>query len=103
MKKALLKDLDGTFLGSIGAVIPQSEYEWDGDPRRGLGDYRIPKEMVTTLTGTRILYDSLAPNKGNIFYYFMLSGRLLRNISEILRYFMVTTVKIPIFIFLLFS
>ena len=47
MKKALFKDLDGSFLGHVGAVIPQSEYEWGTNPSRGLGDYRIPKEMVT--------------------------------------------------------
>ena len=64
MKKALFKDMDGTFLGAVGAVIPQSEYEWGGDPRRGLGDYRIPKEMVTRLDGSRIPYSTLAPNKG---------------------------------------
>ncbi|WAR05573.1 PKHL1-like protein, partial [Mya arenaria] len=64
--KALFKDLDGTFLGHIGSVIPQSEYEWDGDSRRGLGDYRIPKEMVTTLDGKRIPVKDIAPNKGVI-------------------------------------
>lgn len=63
-KKALFKDLDGSFLGHVGSVISHSEYEWNGDPRRGLGDYRIPKEMVTMLDGTRIPYDVLAPNKG---------------------------------------
>jgi hypothetical protein len=65
LKKAMFKDLDGTFLGHVGTVIPQSEYEWGGDPRRGLGDYRIPKEMVTTLDGVRIPYNTIAPNKGN--------------------------------------
>lgn len=64
LKKALFKDLDGTFLGHVGSVIPQSEFEWNGDDRRGLGDYRIPKEMVTDENGNRIPYDTLAPNKG---------------------------------------
>ncbi|XP_052286416.1 fibrocystin-L-like [Dreissena polymorpha] len=64
LKKALFKDLDGTFLGSVGSVISQSEFEWNGDPRRGLGDYRIPKEMVTRLDGSRIPYDLMMPNKG---------------------------------------
>ncbi|XP_060603397.1 fibrocystin-L-like isoform X3 [Ruditapes philippinarum] len=66
LKKAMYKDLDGTFLGHVGTVIPQSEYEWGGDPRRGLGDYRIPKEMVTTVDGTRIPYNDIAPYKGII-------------------------------------
>lgn len=77
MKKALIKDLDGTFIGHVGDVIPQSEFEWGGDPRRGLGDYRIPKEMVTRLDGSRIAYDVMMPNKGRthkiqkyIFYRF---------------------------------
>lgn len=65
-KKVLFKDLDGTFLGHVGAVIPESEFEWNGDPRRGLGDYRIPKEMVTELDGTRIPYRTLAPHLGVI-------------------------------------
>ena len=54
LKKALIKDLDGSLLGEEGAVIPQSEFEWNGDPRRGLGDYRIPKSLLTTVSGIRI-------------------------------------------------
>ncbi|KPP78019.1 fibrocystin-L-like, partial [Scleropages formosus] len=65
-KKALLKDLDGSFLGSVGAVVPQSEFEWNGDKRRGLGDYRIPKVMLTYLNGSRIPVNQIAPNKGVI-------------------------------------
>ncbi|XP_072104046.1 PKHD1 like 1, tandem duplicate 1 [Mobula birostris] len=65
-KKALLKDLDGSFLGGVGAVIPQSEYEWNGDKRRGLGDYRIPKVLLTYLNGSRIPVSQVAPQKGII-------------------------------------
>ncbi|XP_040908783.1 LOW QUALITY PROTEIN: PKHD1 like 1, tandem duplicate 1 [Toxotes jaculatrix] len=65
-KKSLLTDLDGSFLGAVGAVVPQSEYEWGGDPRRGLGDYRIPKVMLTFLNGSRIPVDQIAPHKGVI-------------------------------------
>lgn len=64
-KKSLLNDLDGSFLGAVGAVVPQSEYEWGGAPRRGLGDYRIPKVMLTALNGSRIPVNQIAPNKGN--------------------------------------
>lgn len=63
-KKTLLKDLDGSFLGAVGTVVPQSEYEWDGDPRRGLGDYRLPKVMTTALNGSRIPVEQVAPHKG---------------------------------------
>ncbi|XP_056153970.1 fibrocystin-L-like [Lampris incognitus] len=65
-KKSLIKDLDGSLLGAVGAVVPQSEYEWGGDPRRGLGDYRIPKVMLTYLNGSRIPVDKIAPHKGVI-------------------------------------
>ncbi|KAK2830693.1 hypothetical protein Q5P01_018624 [Channa striata] len=65
-KKTLLKDSDGSFLGAVGAVVPQSEFEWGGDPRRGLGDYRIPKVMLTSLNGSRIPVNQIAPNKGVI-------------------------------------
>ncbi|KAM3858592.1 fibrocystin-L-like [Diretmus argenteus] len=65
-KKSLLKDLDGSFLGAVGSVVPQSEFEWGGDSRRGLGDYRIPKVMLTYLNGSRIPVDQIAPRKGVI-------------------------------------
>uniref|UniRef100_A0A673FZ74 Fibrocystin-L-like n=1 Tax=Sinocyclocheilus rhinocerous TaxID=307959 RepID=A0A673FZ74_9TELE len=65
-KKTMLKDLDGSFLGAVGAVVPQSEYEWNGDPRHGLGDYRIPKVMLTSLNGSRIPMNQIAPYKGVI-------------------------------------
>ncbi|KAM3928399.1 fibrocystin-L-like [Leptodactylus fuscus] len=65
-RKTLLKDLDGSFLGNIGAVVPQSEYQWNGDTRYGLGDYRIPKVMLTALNGSRIPVSQVAPNKGII-------------------------------------
>ncbi|RNA02258.1 fibrocystin-L isoform X1 [Brachionus plicatilis] len=53
MKKALLNDLDGSFLGEPGTVIPQSEFEW-GSQKRGLGDFRIPKEMLAAPNGSMI-------------------------------------------------
>lgn len=64
-KKTLLIDTDGSFLGAVGAVVPQAEYEWDGNPRRGLGDYRIPKVMLTFPNGSRIPVNQIAPYKGN--------------------------------------
>ncbi len=65
MKKVLIKDLDGTFFASgVGDVISQSAFEWDGDPARGLGDYRIPKTLLTYLNGSRIPINTIAPNKG---------------------------------------
>ena len=40
LKQSLLVDKDGSFLGKPGAILPEAEFEWDGDKRRGLGDYR---------------------------------------------------------------
>lgn len=45
LKKNLITDEDGSFLGKPGAVIAQSEFEW-GSQQRGLGEFRIPKEML---------------------------------------------------------
>ena len=70
LKKVMIKDLDGSFVGQKGAVISQSEYEWDGDRRRGLGDYRIPKEMLTAPDGTRLNVSVIAPNKGMCLGFF---------------------------------
>ncbi len=64
LKKMIVSDLDGSLLGAPGTVLPESEWQWDGDRRRGLGDYRIPVTMVTTTTGDRIPVEDIAPNKG---------------------------------------
>lgn len=63
-KKSMIKDMDGSFLGAVGTVIPFSEYQWNGDPRHGVGDYRIPIVMLTYLNGSRIPVANIAPNKG---------------------------------------
>lgn len=53
LKKNLLNDLDGSFLGQKGTVISQSEFEW-GSQQRGLGDFRIPKEALAMPNGSMI-------------------------------------------------
>ncbi|KFO35224.1 Fibrocystin-L [Fukomys damarensis] len=65
-RKSFLKDLDGSFLGNSGSVIPQAEYEWNGNSQLGIGDYRIPKVMLTFLNGSRIPVTEKAPYKGII-------------------------------------
>ncbi|XP_073535878.1 fibrocystin-L [Phyllobates terribilis] len=65
-RKTLLKDLDGSFLGMICDVVSQSEFQWDGNTKYGLGDYRIPKVMLTYLNGSRIPVSQVAPYKGII-------------------------------------
>jgi hypothetical protein len=66
LKKILIKDLDGslTQTNTSSTIISQSEFEWNGDRRRGLGDYRIPRTMLATPTGNMIPTDSIYPNKG---------------------------------------
>ncbi|XP_076825620.1 fibrocystin-L-like isoform X2 [Clavelina lepadiformis] len=65
MKNVLIKDFDGGLIGGTGGtVLPQAEYEWDGDPRRGLGDYRIPKALLTTSSGDRIDVDDIIDVRG---------------------------------------
>ena len=64
MKKALIWDTDGSFKGSAGSIIPDSAFEWDGSPARGLGYYRVPKPMVTELDGSKIDYAAKMPNTG---------------------------------------
>ena len=51
LKKVVLNDLDGSFLGQSGSVFSESEWQWVGDPARGLGDYRIPKEALADKNG----------------------------------------------------
>ena len=69
-KQVLLKDAAGTFTQSVDGedrtIISEAEFEWDGDPRRGLGDYRIPRTMLTYPNGSRIDISSIYPKKGII-------------------------------------
>ena len=64
LKKAILVDEDGSLLGQPATIVPQSEFEWDTNAARGLGDYRIPVAMLTTTSGNRIAVVSKAPHKG---------------------------------------
>ena len=73
LKKVMIEDLDGTLLKTKGTVIAESEWEWEwpgGEPnvdkRRGLGDYRIPKVLLTDLNGNRIPIESIAQERGKV-------------------------------------
>ena len=65
-KHALVCDIDGSFTESSGkrTIVAMAEFEWDGDRRRGIGDYRIPKTMLTNVDGSAILPDTKYPFKG---------------------------------------
>jgi hypothetical protein len=57
LKKNLFTDLDGSFLGLPGSVFSQSEFGWNApggtvNAARGLGDYRIPKELLAAANGS---------------------------------------------------
>ena len=67
-KKLLFIDSDGSFVGNgkPSTIIPDSAYEWDGNPKRGLGYYRVPEQMVLDDDGARIKYENKMPNTGII-------------------------------------
>ena len=66
LKHVLVKDIDGSFSEDTDprTMISRAEFEWEGDPRRGLGDFRIPVTMYTTANGSRIDPDVIFPEKG---------------------------------------
>ena len=66
LKKALLIDTDGQIIGDgiPGTIIADAAYEWEGNPSAGLGYYRVPKTMVTTVSGDKIEYEDKLPNTG---------------------------------------
>ena len=69
LKHVLIKDLDGTFSeeGSLRTMVGMAELGWDGpDRRRGIGNFRIPKTMLTYANGSRIDADVAYPEKGII-------------------------------------
>ncbi|XP_064635838.1 fibrocystin-L-like [Lineus longissimus] len=64
-QNCFIADTDGSFLGgSPGTIVAQAEYEWDGDARRGVGDYRIPKVALTDPQGNKLNVNDVCPNKG---------------------------------------
>ena len=77
-----LKDIDGTFLGSPGYVLPEAEYEWDGDPARGIGDYRIPAIALTDPLGTLLDANVIHPYKGRLLPLFRNDNWLFDMISN---------------------
>merc|ERR1712079_251919 len=66
LKQGMIYDNDGSVAedGAAGTIIPDAAFEWDGNPKRGLGDYRIPKPMITTVEGSRIDWADKTPNTG---------------------------------------
>ncbi|ROT65416.1 putative fibrocystin-L [Penaeus vannamei] len=66
-KKVIITDMDGTFLGAVDATATsQAEFEWDGDPSRGIGDYRIPISLRQKSDGSAFTPAEKFPKKGII-------------------------------------
>ena len=65
-KQVLIKDIGGTFTetNSDRSIISFAEFEWDGNMNRGVGDFRIPKTMLTRPDGSRIPVDDIYPRQG---------------------------------------
>ena len=69
MKNVLIKDIDGSFTGeqSLRTIIPMAEIGWDAaDRRRGIGDFRIPRSILTNPNGSVVDADEVFPTKGII-------------------------------------
>ena len=66
LKKALLIDTDGSVIGDDlpGTIIADSAFEWEGNPTAGLGYFRVPKTMITTVEGDKIEFADKMPNQG---------------------------------------
>ncbi|KAF6771701.1 hypothetical protein AHF37_09387 [Paragonimus kellicotti] len=64
LKKALLVDMDGTFLGAPGSIIPQSEWQWDLNPAYGIVTSKVPVRMRTNRDGSTRDVDTTWPKKG---------------------------------------
>ena len=65
LKHNLFTDVDGGLTGAAGStIISKAEFEWGGDRRRGLGDYRIPKALLTARGGRKLNVLDVAPRKG---------------------------------------
>ena len=68
-KKLLITDLDGTVIdGGAGTAISEGAFEWEGDPRRGLGYNRVPSSLYTTPDGDPIPFykEEWMPNAGKL-------------------------------------
>ena len=64
LKKSLIRDVDGSFLGHKGTVLPNSAYQWGGDQLHGLGDNRIPAALTFGEFQKNKTVNDFAPHKG---------------------------------------
>ena len=67
-KQVLLKDMDGSFVegDSPHTIVSRAEIGWNKNDIRGIGDFRIPRSMLTYPNGSRIDISNIYPHKGII-------------------------------------
>lgn len=64
-RKMIITDLDGSFFGeAMTTLLSRSEFGWDAAPVWGIGNFRIPRTMLTRPDGSRIDANTKYPNKG---------------------------------------
>ncbi|CAH8562789.1 unnamed protein product [Schistosoma turkestanicum] len=66
LKKVLVIDKDGGLFGQPSVIVPQSEWQYNLNPKYGVSDSRIPSRMLTKADGTSINPAIQWPNKGII-------------------------------------
>lgn len=76
LRRTFVKDVDGSLLnmGPKGALLTQSDYGWNQDPARGLGDDKIPASLTQLASDTNTnAYDLTGRNFLSIKINIMLS------------------------------
>ncbi|CAF4600949.1 unnamed protein product, partial [Rotaria socialis] len=63
LKKDLITDTDGSLFGQPSSIFSDSEALW-GSQQHGIGDFRIPRVALTSLTGLQININLTHPYRG---------------------------------------
>ena len=63
-KKTLVINKDGSFFGKPTIILPESEWQYNKNPKYGVGDSRIPPRLLTKSSTAGKSVDENWPNKG---------------------------------------
>ncbi|CAF1252929.1 unnamed protein product [Rotaria magnacalcarata] len=63
LKKDLVTDTDGSLFGRASSIFSDSEALW-GSQQHGIGDFRIPRVALTSLTGQQVNINLTHPYRG---------------------------------------
>ncbi|CAF4744424.1 unnamed protein product, partial [Rotaria socialis] len=63
LKKDLVTDTDGSLFGQASSIFSDSEALW-GSQQHGIGDFRIPRVALTSLTGLQVNINLTHPYRG---------------------------------------